>query len=137
MGKRRVAPLQMTNQPVLRELTYGSLDWVTHPIDLYDGPQGWGPFNGPWTPIDFADPAADISYMYGSGESNDWEFAPPYDVISVFADHSLDFAWNTSYDVAAERAAKERAQEYNSTIANVSAPPTMLSRLRYVLQGGQ
>ena len=127
----------------LRALTFGSLPYDTHPIDTYDGPQGFGPFWGPWTPIDFADPAASVAYMYGHGESNDWEFAPDYDIITVFSDHSLDFAWNTSYDVGAMNAQDEAQQSYNSTIANVVPNPnasSFISRLRDALrppQGGE
>lgn len=126
--------------PTLRNLTYAPLPYDTHPIDTYDGPQGWGPFYGPWTPFDFPDLAADIAYTYGHGESNDWLFAPPYDVVTVFGDRSLEFDWNTSYDAAMTQAQEERQQSYTSTIANVipnASQSSLLSKLREVLQGNK
>ena len=136
MGKRAIAQT-VQEIPTLRSLTFGSLPYDTHPIDTYDGPQGWGPFYGPWTPWDFRDPAADISYVYGSGESNDWQFAPDYDVITLFADHSLDYVANSSWDVAAQNSEDEQRTSYTSTIANVvpQPAPSWLRRLRDSLQG--
>lgn len=128
------APQVMMELPTLRDLHFAPLPYQTHPIDLYDGPQGWGPFYGPWTPWDFRDPAASIAYTYGHGESNDWQFAPPYDVITVFADPSLNWAGNTSYDIAMQNAQNEQQTAQSSTIANV-VPKTssFLSKLRDVL----
>lgn len=107
------------DMPTIRPLEFGSFDWQTHPIDTYDGPQGWGPFYGPWTPWDFRDPAADLAFTYGMGESNEWQFAPDYDVITLFADASLSYDWNTSYDVAMDNARDEQQTSFTSTIANV------------------
>jgi hypothetical protein len=124
MGRRRTSdshsPVQtVMEMPTIRPLTFGSFDWATHPIDTYDGPQGWGPFYGPWTPWDFRDPAADIAFSYGMGESNEWQFAPDYDVITLFGDSSLDYVNNTSYDTAMAQEQADRQTSYNSTIANV------------------
>jgi hypothetical protein len=142
MGRRRTADTPAVVQtvmemPTIRPLSYGSLDWVTHPIDLYDGPQGWGPFYGPWTPWDFRDPAADIAFSYGMGESNEWQFAPPYDVITVFGDPALEWVNNTSYDSAMAQAQEERQTSYNSTIANVvpnDGNSSFLNRLQDMLK---
>ena len=134
--RKSPAPSVMMELPVLRPLTFAPLPYDTHPIDTYQGPQGWGPFYGPWTPWDFRDPAASVSYEYGNGESNDWQFAPDYDVYTVFADHSLDLAWNTSYDNSMQQAEDERSKSRTSTIANVVAQsgPSFFTRLRDALQ---
>lgn len=128
----------IVNRPVIRQLTFAPLPYETHPIDTYEGPQGWGPFNGAWTPIDWDDPADMISYEYGSGESNDWEFAPPYDMLTLFGDDSLDFVNNTSYAAVAQQRVEEDNLAYTSTIANV-IPRTsnFLDRLRDIISGNQ
>lgn len=133
-------PQTVMDLPTIRPLTYGSFDWATHPIDTYDGPQGWGPFYGPWTPWDFRDPAADLAYTYGMGESNEWQFAPDYDVITLFADHSLNYDWNTTYDTAMEAARDEQQTSYTSTIANVvpnEGNQSFLAKLADMLQPKQ
>lgn len=136
MGRKRGVSQYMMETPVLRNLTFAPLPWQTHPIDLYDGPQGWGPFTGPWTPWDWHDPADAIAYTYGHGESNEWQFAPDYDIITVFGDPSLDWAWNTSYDAVAEQDAADSQMAYTSTIANVVAPsPSLLDRFRSAIGG--
>jgi len=131
------APQVLGNQPTIRDLRFAPLPLATHPIDLYDGPQGWGPFYGPWTPWDFRDPASSISDHYGMGESNDWQFAPPYDIITVFHDPSLDWVYNTSYDVSAEHAQAADEIQYSSTISNQVPAHTggFLQRLASVLRG--
>lgn len=124
-------------KPVVRQLEFAPLPWETHPIDLYQGPQGWGPFNGAWTPWDWMDPADDIAYTYGHGETNEWQFAPPYQTLTLFDDSSLDFVNNTSYAAVAQQAQADQETAYTSTIANVvSRPPSMLSRLRAAMNGG-
>jgi hypothetical protein len=142
MGRRKTADAQSAPQtvmemPTMRNLTFGSWDYATHPIDTYDGPQGWGPFYGPWTPWDFRDPAADIAFSYGMGESNEWQFAPDYDVITLFGDPSLEFVNNTAYDMMAGQAQDERQTSFNSTIANVvpnEGNTSFLNRLQSLLQ---
>lgn len=124
------------NTPELKELTYAPLPWDTHPIDLVEQPQGWGPFNGPWTPWDFLDPAASISDGYDG--DNEWQFAPPADILTVFGDRSLDLVGNTSYDVMAEQVQSQQEQSYTSTIANVVPNPNrgnFLKALRDALMG--
>ena len=135
--RRERAPQVIQELPTIRQLTFAPLPYDTHPIDTYDGPQGWGPFYGAWTPWDFRDPAADIAYTYGHGESNEWQFSPDYDVITLFADHSLEWDWNTSYDSAATQQFDEQQRAYTSTAANAIAPrgPSMLSKLRDALSG--
>lgn len=126
----------MQELPTLRPLTFAPFPFQTHPIDTYDGPQGWGPFYGPWTPWDFHDPAAQIAYTYGHGESNDWEFAPPYEITTLFQDRSLEWVFNTSYDVEAQNAEAEAEIQYTSTISNqVPAPGSFINRLRGILRG--
>lgn len=126
------------NRPVVRKLTFAPLPYETHPIDTYEGPQGWGPFNGAWTPWDWMDPADDISDHYGSGESNEWQFAPPYDMLTLFGDDSLDFVNNTSYAAVAQQTAQENDLAYTSTIANVvPRGGDFLSRLREIVSGNQ
>lgn len=131
----------MMELPTLEHLQYAPLPYQTHPIDTYHGPQGWGPFWGPWTPWDWHDPAAHISDRYGMGESNEWQFAPPYDVITLFHDHSLGYAANTSYQAEAQRSASEQELSYTSTISNaVPAPGSFIQRLRELFsppQGGE
>lgn len=128
----------MMEKPVLRQLTFAPLPLQTHPIDTYDGPQGWGPFNGAWTPWDWHDPAVHISDRYGSGESNEWEFAPPYDVITLFSDHSLSYVNNTSYALEVQRDKEEQDRAYTSTAANARAGrgQSVIARLREMLTGG-
>lgn len=125
----------MMELPTLRPLTFAPLPYETHPIDTYDGPQGWGPFYGPWTPWDFRDPAADISFVYGSGESNEWTHAPAYDVMTLFSDNSLDYVYNTSYDAEVQASEADRQRAYTSTAANAVGPrgESVLSRLRDML----
>ena len=131
-------------RPVLRHVTYESLPWQTHPIDLVDAPQGWGPFNGAWTPWDWHDPANDISDHYGSGESNEWLFSPftadgnGVGWYTVFGDPAMDYAFNTSYDAVAQQEAEDYGN--TSTIANVvssSHGTSMIQRLRDAIMGGQ
>lgn len=126
----------MRENPVLRQLTYAPLPYETHPIDLYDGPQGWGPFNGPWTPWDFLDPSASVSDGYDG--DNEWRFAPPYELLTVFGDRSIDFVNNTSYDVNAQQMMAQEEQSYTSTIANVIPNPNrgnFLKALKSALSG--
>lgn len=133
---RQAAPQVMQELPTLRNLEFSSFPWQTHPIDMYHGPQGWGPFYGPWTPWDWHDPAAHISDRYGSGESNEWQFAPPYEIATLFADPSLRWAYNTSADVAAEQEEARQEVSYTSTISNqVPAPGSFFGRLRELING--
>lgn len=83
----------------LDHIEYGSLPYATHPIDTVTGYQGFGPFDGPYTPWDFAD-SQDIAapggvnvYWTTQGD-NRTDYAPPYAVITAMQDRSLDFASN-------------------------------------------
>lgn len=139
--RRRSTGHAMMAVPVLRHVRYESLPWDTHPIDLVEAPQGWGPFNGAWTPWDWHDPANEISDHYGSGESNDWEFSPFITEgdgggwYTVFGDPAMDYV-NTSYDAIAEQEAEDYGN--SSTISNVissSHGTSMLDRLRQAIAG--
>lgn len=130
----------LMDRPVLREVEYDQLDWETHPIDLVSAPQGWGPFDCAWQPLPlWHDPADDITDEYGHGESNEWQFAPPYDIITVYGDDSMDYEWDTSYDVVGDQEAAEDEVGDYSTIAQVvgnTGRQSMLSRLRTTVMGG-
>lgn len=100
----------------LKQLTYAPLPLETHPIDIAYGPQGWGPFDGPWTPEDFWSPYWGINATWMSGD-NATLIAPGYDIISLFDDPSIDFAANHSFLAELQRDAG-RAVNYGNTIAN-------------------
>lgn len=98
----------MTNRPQaqqlqpleIRHLQYAPLPWQTHPIDLASGSQGWGPFQGPWQPVDFASPAmamgnGGIDITYNKGD-NRLRLSPPYQVATVFRDNATSFVNNSS-----------------------------------------
>lgn len=115
-----------------KRLEYQSLPYITHPIDIVIGHQGWGPFNGPWSPIDFFDPAADISIGYGAA-SNAWQFTPRY-TYSIFGDPSLDYVDNAAALNAVSRGSEVYGQ--SSTIGNVlgqSSSAGLLARIRSAL----
>lgn len=86
-------------QPLeIRHLTYSALPWQTHPIDIASGSQGWGPFKGPWTPLDFASPAmamgnGGIDITYNSGD-NRVRLSPPYQVATIYRDNATSFVNN-------------------------------------------
>lgn len=92
-----------STQPMyLEQLTYESMPWNTHPIDIAHGSQGWGPMAGPYSPVDYAAPA--MAGMGGEGidiywtqGNNNIHFAPPYAVKTVFEDPSQSFVNNSHY----------------------------------------
>lgn len=93
--KQRARPLQPME---LRNLTYGALPWQTHPIDLASGSQGWGPFAGPWQPVDFASPAMSmgaggIDITWNKGD-NRIRVAPPYQVATYYRDNATSLVNN-------------------------------------------
>lgn len=78
----------------LRQVAYHPLPFLTHPIDTVTGRQGWGPFAGPWQPVQFADPTQNISVAYSG--SNTWRYGPGYDNTTLFEDRSLASTNNSS-----------------------------------------
>ena len=105
---------------VLRQLTYAPMAWETHPIDNAYGPNGWGPFHGPWTPQDFWSPFWGIDATWMSGDNAIW-FSPGYGNLTVYEDSSLDFVANHSLMVDLERGVQNVAQSFANTMANGSA----------------
>jgi hypothetical protein len=111
-------------QPVLKKLRYAPLPWDTHPIDTApDQPQGWGPFNGPYSPWDFIDPA---TFMGMSGINIGYntdvyqtDHAPGYHDITVFEDRSTASVNNVLVKAANDGSPQMTpGVTYTSTIAN-------------------
>lgn len=115
----------------LEQVAYGSLPFYTHPIDTVTGRQGWGPFAGAWQPVQFIDPAQNISVAW-TGTVKD-RFGPGYDNTTLFEDRSLSSADNTSM-WAALRDLLGQAQRGSSSTASQSAQVSASSnRLRALL----
>lgn len=83
----------------IKTLEYESLPYLTHPIDIAKGSQGWGPMAGPYSPVDFVS-AKDIATGgwgldtgYDSGD-NAVTVAPTFDVLTLMQDRSLDLVNN-------------------------------------------
>jgi hypothetical protein len=118
---------------VLLPLQFYPMAWETHPIDNAVGPQGWGPFHGPWTPQDFISPfwGIDDSWMKGN---NAIFFAPGYANLTVYEDPSLDFVANNTILTEVERAMASVSQSFTNTMAAGSsldsAPSTPQTKLR-------
>lgn len=82
-------------------ITYEPLPYATHPIDTVPTQwQGWGPFEGPYTPWNFqsakdivAPGGIDITWLSGN---NQQVISPgiPFAVITLMQDRSLDLANN-------------------------------------------
>jgi hypothetical protein len=118
---------------VLRPLQYQSIQWETHPIDIAIGPNGWGPFHGPWTPQDFISPywGIDATWMHGD---NAIYFAPGYANLTVYEDPSIDFVANNSMMAEIERQMGNVSQSFTNTMGagytQDSAPSTPQTSLR-------
>src|ERR1035437_3818309 len=118
---------------VLRPLTYYPMPWNTHPIDNAVGPQGWGPFHGPWTPQDFWSPywGIDATWMHGD---NAIFFAPGYANLTVYEDPSIDFVANITYLTDLERSMGNISQAFTNTMSagssQDSAPSSPQTSLR-------
>jgi hypothetical protein len=102
-------------------VTFESLPWNTHPIDIVHGPQGWGPFAGPWSPQDYVPAVCSVGGQ--SGVSNHWcedaytpTMAPGYADITVFTDRSQDLV--NGVVVNPQNNGAQNSVQYSSTIAN-------------------
>lgn len=104
----------------LKPLRFAAMPWETHPIDMAYGPQGWGPFHGPWTPQDFISPYWGIDATWLKGD-NAIFFSPGYGNLTVYEDSSIDFVANSSYLVTLERQAANVAQSFGNSMANGSS----------------
>ena len=100
-----------------RNLYYEPLPWETHPIDVAHGSQGWGPFDGPWTPQDFISPFWGIDITWAAGD-NATTYTPPWALITLMEDPSTDYVANSSLLATLERAVSSVSQRFNSTISN-------------------
>lgn len=116
MGRRQSAG-SVALPLVVQPLTYQALDWATHPIDLAPSqPHGWGPFSGPWQPVDFRDPSRMISTAW-TGDNDLADFGPGYDELTLFHDGSLDSVDNRSFLSVLQDAAEAVHQATASTIS--------------------
>jgi hypothetical protein len=118
---------------VLRQLTYYPMAWETHGVDNAIGPNGWGPFPGPWTPEDFISPFWGIDDTWQHGDNAIW-FAPGYANLTVYEDPSLDFVANSSFLAELERSVGNVSQSFVNTMAagssQDSSPSSPQSSLR-------
>lgn len=137
-------------QPVWKRLRYAALDWQTHPIDTApDQPQGWGPFDGPYTPKDYIDP---VNFMGMSGinigyntEPTMVDHAPGYHDITVFPDKSTASVNNILVN-AQNNETQRPGVSYTSTISNTltraketggpSSMSDLFTRLKSAVQTG-
>lgn len=89
---------------VVAGLSFEPFPLQTHTNDVVHGPQGWGPFRGPWTPLDFPSLAMtmgggsgiDITYDKGN---NDWRVGPTgsgQGGISLFRDRATNSVANSA-----------------------------------------
>src|SRR5882672_6115655 len=128
-------------------LSFGSLNWNTHPIDTVHEQQGWGPFFGPYTPWNFPDPA---TFMAGAGIDDSWfqgdnrsvvSYSPPYDILTLQVDNSTSCVNNSLQKMNAQDDTPTRL--FNSTISNAAnpnpvgtpTPNTFLNRVKSMLGG--
>jgi len=118
---------------VLRPLTYYPMPWNTHPIDNAIGPNGWGPFHGPWTPQDFVSPFWGIDATWSHGDNAIW-FAPGYANLTVYEDPSIDFVANITALTELQRSMAGISQSFTNTMSagssQDSAPATPQVSLR-------
>ncbi len=128
----------------LLPLTYEALPWRTHPIDIAHGPQGWGPFNGAWTPLDFQSPATMLGggsgiNQYWTQGDNETLIAPPYAVETVFPDRSGSLVNNILSHLTGSENGDTSGKAYSSTISNGTTtgtlPSSFMARLRSALGG--
>jgi len=103
----------------MERLHWEPLPWDTHPIDLAYGPNGWGPFQGPYTPFNFpelvtamARDGIDITWNQGN---NNTDVAPGYAVSTVQMDNSLALVNNRLADMQKDTST---SRAYSSTISN-------------------
>jgi hypothetical protein len=103
----------------MEHLTYAPLPWETHPIDTVTGIQGWGPFQGPYTPFNFpelvtgmAQGGIDITWNQGN---NNTAIAPGYAVGTIQMDNSLALVNNRLAQMQVDASA---TRNYSSTISN-------------------
>ena len=89
----------------VESLNYESLPFNTHPIDIAHGSQGWGPMNGPYTPLDFMAPAmagfgGQGINIYWTQGNNQAVTAPavPYGISTVFMDPATALVNNSHYN---------------------------------------
>ena len=118
-------------QEQLLPLRYAPMPWETHPIDMAYGPQGWGPFHGPWTPQDFWSPYWGIDDTWMKGD-NAIYFSPGYGNLTVYEDSSIDFVNNSSALVALERQASAIAQSFGNTMASGSSQDSAPSSMQAI-----
>ena len=114
-----------------KPVQFQSMPWETHPIDIVIGPQGWGPFWGPYTPRDYISGPQSVAGMSGisTGYNADpliIDHGPGYHDITIFPDRSLDNVNNML--VKAQNESSQTGANYTSTISNA------LSRVKE--QGG-
>lgn len=110
-----------------QHLNYAPLPWQTHPIDQAFGSQGWGPMDGPYSPLDFV--SAKDSQSGGSGIDITWlkgdnstSFAPTYATLSLLSDKSIDLVANHGF---MGTLMQESGQpQLNSTISQASTVQT-------------
>lgn len=129
----------------LLPLTYEALPWRTHAIDIAHGPQGWGPFRGPWTPLDFQTPATMLGggsgiNQYWTQGDNSLDHAPGYAVETVFPDRSGSLVNNVLAKLTGSENGVDDGKSYSSTISNGTITGTgtsasFMNRLRSALGG--
>lgn len=145
----------MGGQPIWKRLTYRPWDVQSHPIDLVEGPQGWGPFDGPYTPKDYLSPATmmgmsgiNIGYNVQAFVT---DHGPGYHDITVFPDRSTSSVNNVLVKAANDQTpGMTPGVTYTSTIANslnraretqsstnTSGVADLLTRLRNAVGGGE
>lgn len=123
---------------VMDHQSYSSMPWITHPIDMTNTPQGWGPFGagGPFTFIDFINPQMFIDIGYSKGD-NSWRTSPRYANSTLFDDPSLDRTNNSSVFGSIRQALGAADRGMSSTIANSPSVASTRSRLAAALGIGR
>jgi hypothetical protein len=126
-------PVQLREQP----LTYAPWDFATHPIDTApEQPQGWGPFSGPWMPVDYRDPSQSIDILWTQGDNSvNRSVSPGYDELSLFDDRSIALVFNSSAGVVLRDAAEDISLARTSTISNVVRSNRGFGRVMSALRG--
>ena len=108
-------------QPIWKRVTYRALDVQSHPIDTVEGPQGWGPFDGPYSPRDYLCPQTQMA-MSGINvgynlKTDITDHAPGYHDITVFTDRSTASV-NNALEQARNDETVQAGSIYSSTISN-------------------
>lgn len=131
-GQDSGAPWQTDVVPTeLRQVAYTSFPLLTHPIDMVTGKQGWGPFAGSWQPVQFIDPAQNISAAYSG--SNTWLYGPGYQNITLLDDPSESRADNSSLWSVIKGALGQAQSGSSSTIAQSPYISAASQRVRSIL----